>query len=78
MDIEGGEPAALAGFDIERFRPELVGIEALPASRDAIRAYFEKHGYRRIDAYLRRHKEDWYFTCKDRASCAPPAPEASD
>ncbi len=72
MDIEGGEPAALAGFDIERFRPELVGIEVFPSNEEAILAYFEKHGYRRIDAYLKRHKEDWFFTCKVRAACVPP------
>ena len=28
MDIEGSAPAALAGFDLERFHPELVCIEA--------------------------------------------------
>ena len=28
MDIELSEPQALAGFDIDRFRPALVGIEA--------------------------------------------------
>ena len=27
MDIEGGEPKALAGFDLDRFRPELIVIE---------------------------------------------------
>jgi FkbM family methyltransferase len=34
MDIEQGEPAALAGFDIERFAPELVCIEAFALVRD--------------------------------------------
>jgi len=80
MDIKGGEPAALAGFDIERFRPELVGVEAFPSSQEAILAYFEQHGYRRIDAYFKRHKEDWFFTCKVEAACAskPKPPGAQD
>ncbi|MFQ5592001.1 MAG: FkbM family methyltransferase, partial [Phycisphaerae bacterium] len=80
MDIEGGEPAALAGFDIERFRPELVGIEALPSTQDAIRTYFEQHGYRRIDAYLERNKRNWFFTCKVKTACAstPKSPPKVD
>lgn len=64
MDIEAGEPAALAGFDIERFRPELVGIEALPEVQDAILQYFDAHGYRRLDDYLEYSGRDWYFAPK--------------
>lgn len=70
MDIEGAEPTALAGFDIERYRPELVGIEVFPENKEAILAYFDAHGYRRIDAYLERIKSDWYFTCKVARECA--------
>lgn len=62
MDIEGGEPKALAGFDIERFQPDLVGIEALPETREAILRYMSEHGYRRIDAYLERDPRNWFFT----------------
>ena len=69
MDIEGGEIAALAGFDIERFRPELVGIEVFPENQPAILAYFEEHDYRRIDKYVKRHKSDWFFTCKVKETC---------
>ena len=69
MDIEGGEPPALAGFDIELFRPELVGIEAAPENRDALLEYFDQHGYRRIDAYLKRDPRNWFFTCKVEAMC---------
>jgi hypothetical protein len=61
MDIEGSEPTALAGFDIERFRPELVVIEAAPDNRAAIAAYFAAHGYERIDAYLEHDAFNWYF-----------------
>jgi FkbM family methyltransferase len=76
IDIEGGEPAALAGFDLERFRPALVGIEVFAENQPQIRAYFEKHGYVRIEAYVERHHGDWFFTCKERSACgAPPATE---
>ncbi|MAJ61166.1 MAG: hypothetical protein CBC48_15095 [bacterium TMED88] len=60
MDIEGHEPAALAGFDIERFAPELVCIEA-PQNPEPILDYFEKHGYRRIDRYQEFDRVNWYF-----------------
>ena len=71
MDIEQGEPAALAGFDIERFRPELVCIEANPNVRERISAYFEEHGYERIDAYLKHDPVNWYFTPKKEPSVKP-------
>ena len=61
MDIEQAEPAALAGFDIERFRPELVCIEATESVRKAIAAYFDAHGYERIDAYLSYDPVNWYY-----------------
>ncbi len=61
MDIEQAEPAALAGFDIERFRPELVCIEASESVREAIAAYFDAHGYERIDAYLSYDPANWYY-----------------
>jgi FkbM family methyltransferase len=62
MDIELGEPAALAGFDIERYRPELVCIEAARSIRHLLMAYFTDHGYERIDAYLPFDTVNWYFT----------------
>ena len=71
MDIEQGEPAALAGFDIERFRPELVCIEANLNVRERISAYFEEHGYERIDAYLKHDPVNWYFTPKKEPSVKP-------
>jgi FkbM family methyltransferase len=66
MDIEGAEPLALAGFDIERFAPELVCIEVLPEKeqRRKISEYFAKHGYERIDAYLKHDRINWYFKPK--------------
>ena len=70
MDIEGAEPIALAGFDIRRFRPELVGIEVFPQNEGKILRYFESHGYRRLDQYLERHPSDWFFTCEEPSDCA--------
>ena len=61
MDIELSEPAALAGFDVEHFRPELVCIEAHPAVRQQIIDYFTTHGYAIVGAYLRADTHNLYF-----------------
>jgi FkbM family methyltransferase len=61
MDIEGAEPKALAAFDIQKYRPRLVCIEASPEIRDAILQYFTTHGYERIDEYLPYDAVNWYF-----------------
>ncbi len=61
IDINGAEPIALAGFDIERFRPRLVHVEANPHRRDELWAYFTSRGYERIDAYLEFDEVNWYF-----------------
>ncbi len=65
MDIEGGEPAALRGFDIGRFKPELVCIEAGIARGPDLVAYFHDNGYERIDRYLPHDYVNWYFRAKD-------------
>jgi FkbM family methyltransferase len=62
MDIEGGELRALAGFDIERFAPKLVCVEAKPQNRQGLLDYFAEHGYQRIDRYLEHDEMNWYFT----------------
>lgn len=64
VDIEGHEPEAFAGFDIERFKPELLCVEASPHNRDELLAYFNAHGYERIDKYLQYDKVNWYFRPK--------------
>jgi FkbM family methyltransferase len=61
MDIEGAEPKALAGFDIQKYAPSLVCIESSPEIRDAIMQYFTTHEYERIDAYLPYDSVNWYF-----------------
>jgi FkbM family methyltransferase len=61
MDIEEHEPAALAGFDIDRFHPAFVCVEAHPTVRDALWQYFRRHGYARQDQYLAWDSANWYF-----------------
>ena len=61
MDIELSEPAALAGFDIDRFRPSLVCIEAHPEVRQAILDYFASHNYVVLGKYLRVDEANLYF-----------------
>jgi FkbM family methyltransferase len=63
IDIEGAEPEALAGFDIERFAPELVCIEVMRKDEHQrkISEYFTSHGYELIEAYLEHDGINWYF-----------------
>lgn len=61
MDIELWEPKALAGFDIERFRPALVCVEAHPEVRQQILDYFARHHYVVVGKYLRADTHNLYF-----------------
>lgn len=70
MDIEGGELLALAGFDIDRFKPELLCIEAHVGNREKILTYFAAHGYERIERYIPRDEVNYYFTPKTAAQPA--------
>ena len=67
LDIEGHEPAALRGFDIERFAPELVCIEK-PRKSAEILGYFGAHGYERIERYREYDRTNWYFQQKGHPS----------
>ena len=51
IDIEGHELTALAGFDIDRFKPELVCIEVHAQARAPVTEYFAAEGYERIERY---------------------------
>ena len=65
MDIEKGEPPALRGFDIERYRPALVCIESQKGEvRAALVEYFADHGYERIEAYRPYDARNWYYRPK--------------
>jgi FkbM family methyltransferase len=62
MDIEDAEPAALAGFDIQRYKPDLVCIEAHASIRDELTKYFQENNYEKIERYsVLRGGLNWYF-----------------
>jgi FkbM family methyltransferase len=61
LDIEMSEPKALAGFDVERFRPALVCVEAHLPVRQQILDYFARHGYTVVGRYLRADPRNLYF-----------------
>jgi len=69
LDIEGAEPLALAGFEIERFAPKLVCIEMHEGAENEqfVRDYFEDHDYERIEAYVPYDFANWYFRPKEAA-----------
>jgi hypothetical protein len=62
MDIELGEPAALRGFAIDRFRPRLACVEAHAKTRQQIIDYFVRHRYTIVGRYLRIDPANLYFT----------------
>jgi FkbM family methyltransferase len=62
MDIELSEPAALAGFDIQKYCPTLVCIEAHNEVRKQILEYFSKNNYLRIESYDGLDPLNYYFT----------------
>jgi FkbM family methyltransferase len=69
IDIEGSEPGAFKGFDIQRFKPRLVCVEQevgkTPSEKNEfLIEYFKANGYERIDKYLAVDKLNWYFTPK--------------
>jgi len=65
MDIELGEPGALAGFDIGRFRPSLICVEAHQKVRNQILEYFKDHSYRRLEQYDPVDRLNYYFAAPE-------------
>ena len=62
LDIEGGEPAALAGFSIGRYQPGLACVEIHSAEHGrAIGEYFVMRGYREVAAYRSMDPINRYF-----------------
>jgi hypothetical protein len=74
MDIEGHEPQALAGFDIERFRPELVVVEGFDPM---VTKYFHDHGYEQIERYTAFDLINRYFRPVPDAAPTGPPPSGS-
>jgi FkbM family methyltransferase len=65
LDIELHEPSALEGFDIDRFKPALVCIEALLPVRQQILNYFADHRYVIVGSYVWVDLENLYFAPLD-------------
>jgi FkbM family methyltransferase len=61
MDIELAEPRALAGFDIVRYQPRLVCVEAHPDIRQQLLDYFAERNYRLVGRYLRADPQNLWF-----------------
>lgn len=61
MDIELAEPGALAGFDLERFKPRLVCVEAHPEVRQEILEYFAMRNYVLAGKYVRVDDRNLWF-----------------
>jgi len=65
IDVELAEPKVLAGFDVVKFRPSFVCIEAHPETRKQILDYFARHGYVVEGKYLRADTANLYFVPLD-------------
>ncbi len=65
MDIEGHELPALAGFDIERFKPEFACVESgrhrSKEGAQKIVDYFEAHGYKQVKVSGKHDGVNYYF-----------------
>jgi len=61
MDIEGHEPKAFAGFNIERFAPELLVIEG---KNRRVEKYLARHGYVLIERYAGLDQVNRYYERK--------------
>lgn len=68
MDIELWEPAALRGFDIDRFKPKLVVLELHKKVRDELLAYMKKHGYVKLEQYMAWDGNGWFVPAEDLAA----------
>jgi FkbM family methyltransferase len=77
MDIEHAEPRALAGFDIRRYAPELVCIEAHIGVRQQILDYFAEHGYVLVGKYWHVDLLNMYFMPLARGRALPASAPAA-
>lgn len=71
IDIELHEPQALKGFEIDRFKPSLVCIEALLPVRQQILDYFAEHGYLVVGKYVWTDLENLYFAPRPATKAQP-------
>jgi len=61
VDVELAEQAVLTGFDLGRYRPALVCIEAHPQVRQTILEYFARRQYIVVGRFLRVDVNNLYF-----------------
>jgi len=61
MDIELGEPVALAHFSIGRYKPALAIVEAQGEVRQAVLDYFARNEYVVVGRYLHADTQNLYF-----------------
>jgi mannose-6-phosphate isomerase-like protein (cupin superfamily) len=61
LDIEEHEPEALRGFDLARWQPRLIAVEAHGRVQEALHLWFVRHAYRRLDTYLPHDPVNWYY-----------------
>jgi FkbM family methyltransferase len=65
LDIEGAEPAALAGLHLGRYRPELACVEiASPEAGRAVAERFTLAGCREVSAYRAVDAINRYYSCR--------------
>jgi FkbM family methyltransferase len=62
IDVELHEPEVLAGFSIDKVKPTLLCVEALPQVRQQVLDYFTAHGYVVVAKYLRADPLNLWFT----------------
>lgn len=67
IDVEGHTKAVLAGFDLKRWRPELVCVED---DGMLVVPWFKERGYEPIARYRLRDIANWYFAPKAAAAAA--------
>ncbi len=62
IDVELHEPEVLAAFSIDKVKPKLVCVEALPPVRQQVLDYFAAHRYVVVAKYLRADPLNLWFT----------------
>lgn len=61
IDIAMAEPKALIGFDISRFKPELVCIRIYESTQEQIEKYFSDYDYVLVEEYSRLDPRNKYY-----------------
>lgn len=63
IDISGSELDALEGFDLGRFKPDLVAVimPRAQVNRKSLQQYFTRRGYARLDRYTAHGSFNWFY-----------------